>query len=206
MDELFDILWMKIVALVGYGVDFLDLILAPLEILGPAAVIFILVLVTVCLTKVFSRVYTTKRYEKLKREFTHWFNLRQEAMACEDREKGKLLARNIDQGKLNRVYYDFFFEGLLKNILTIYLPVLIMAAYINEAYRPEKLLEKFDRRHVFIFPGTDGDPVIVGALFCYVIMLLATYLAWSLVRRGIRRRKTRETPKKPASTDSANPC
>ena len=41
-------------------------------------------------------------------------NLRQEAMACEDREKGKALARNIDQAQLNKAYYDYFFEGFVK--------------------------------------------------------------------------------------------
>ena len=102
-------------------------------------------------------MYTTKRYEKLKKEFAHWFKLRQEALACEDGEKGKLLARNIDQGKLNKVYYDYFFEGLLKNLLTIYLPVIIMAAYVNEAYQPNRLMAKFGEAYVFRIAGSDGE-------------------------------------------------
>lgn len=188
MDELLDILWSKIVIGVGYAVAFLDMVLAPLENLGPGMVILIVVLVTVCLTKIFSKYYTTKRYERLKSEFTHWFNLRQEALACEDREKGKRMARNIDQGKLNRVYYDYFFEGLLKNILTIYLPVLVMGAYINEAYQPQRLTEKFGQPHIVQFGGSGEDPVVVGALFFYVVLVLATYLLWAILARLIRRR------------------
>ncbi len=188
MDEFLDILWSKIVVGVGTIVAVLDHMLGPMEVMGPAAVIFLLVMVTVCLTKFFNRIYTTKRYESLKKEFTHWFNLRQEALACEDREKGKQLARNIDQGKLNKLYYDYFFEGLLKNILTTYLPVLIVAAYVNEAYRPDQLMAKFGRGYVFQLPASDGDPLIFGALFCYVILLLATYLLWYLARRILGRR------------------
>ena len=196
MDELLDLLWSKIVIGVGHIVDLMNLVLAPLEVLGPAPVILILVLVTVCGTKLFSGVYTTKRYESLKKEFSHWFNLRQEALAVEDREKGKLLAKNIDQGKLNKVYYDYFFEGLLKNLLTIYLPVLIVAAYVNEAYQPNHLMEKFGRNYVFKISSSDGDPIIVGALFCYVIMLLTTYLCWYLVGRATGCKKRKRSEKK----------
>jgi hypothetical protein len=188
MDEFLDIVWSKIVIGVGYVYGLLNHVLEPLEVMGPLPVIILLVLVTVCLTKIFSRVYTTKRYETLKKEFLHWHGLRQEAVACEDREKGKLLARNIDQAKLNKVYYDFFFEGLLKNILTIYLPCLMVAAYVNEAYKPDTLMAKFGKRYVFKLDATDGEPTVIGALFCYVILLLATYLCWYLVGKGLAKK------------------
>lgn len=198
MDDFLDIVWSKIVVGVGHAFAFVNQLLAPLEVMGPLPVIILLVAITVCLTKAFSRVYTTKRYETLKKEFKHYYNLRQEALTCEDREKGRLLAKNIDQGKLNKVYYDFFFEGLLKNILTIYLPCLIVAAYVNEAYKPDNLMAKFGRPYVVQWGASDGEPTVMGALFCYVVLLLTAYLCWPLGRYlagrvvgGKRRRKNR---------------
>jgi hypothetical protein len=181
MDEFLDNLWLLILAGVGHAADFLDAVLAPLHVLGPSIVILILTLFTVCFTKLFGRVYTTRRYRELKEEFTHWFNLRQEALQCEDREKGKLLAKNIDQARLNKVYYDYFFEGLLKNILTTYLPVLIMAAYVNETYQPDQLMTNFGRDYIFKFNTGSGDPVIVGGLFWFIVTLLSTYLTWFVI-------------------------
>jgi hypothetical protein len=192
MDEILDIVWSNIVMGVSHVYGFVNRVLAPLEVMGPLPVIILLVLVTVCLTKIFNSVYTTKRYEALKKEFLHWHGLRREAIACQDREKGKLLARNIDQAKLNKVYYDFFFEGLLKNILTIYLPCLIMAAYVNEAYKPDTLMAKFGRKYIFELNTTDGEPTAIGALFCYVILLLATYLGWYLAGKVIRSKQVRK--------------
>lgn len=189
MDDFLDWVWAKIVLAVGHAYDFVNHLLAPVEVMGPLPVIILLVLVTVCITKLFSRLYTTKRYEALKKEFTHWFNLRQEAMACDDREKGKLLAKNIDQGKLNKVYYDYFFEGFLKNILTIYLPCLIVAAYVNEAYKADNLMIKFGKDHVLTLGASSDDPTRLGAVFCYVILLLTTYLCWYLAGKAIQSRK-----------------
>ncbi len=204
MDELLDIVWTKIVIGVGHAFAFVGQALAPLEIRGPLPVIVFLVLVTVCMTKFLSRIYTTKRYETLKKEFTHWFNLRQEALACEDREKGKLLAKNIDQGKLNKVYYDYFFEGLLKNILTVYLPCLIVAAYVNEAYKPDNLMSKFGKKYVIELSASNGEPTVFGALFCYVVLLLTTYLCWYLIGKAIARRQYRKN-QETSTAKSANP-
>jgi len=183
MEEFLDIIWFKIVGAIGYLVELSDMALAPLNPLGPATIILILALATVCFTKWFSRIYTTRRYETLKKEFTHWFNLRQEALACKDREKGKLLAKNIDQAKLNKVYYDYFFEGFLKNILTTYLPGLIMAAYINESFRSEILMAEFGSPYIFRFAGSGGTPVAIGGLFWFVISLLGTYMAWGIAKK-----------------------
>ena len=118
MDDFLDIVWFKILAITQTVVRAMDMLVSPFNFLGPALVIFMLVFVTVCVTKLFQRFYTTKRYEILKEEFKHWSEVRKKALAVEDREKGKRLARNIDQAQLNKVYYDYFFEGLLKNILT----------------------------------------------------------------------------------------
>ncbi|MEN8243995.1 MAG: hypothetical protein ABFS43_03730 [Thermodesulfobacteriota bacterium] len=188
MDDFLDIVWFKIVEVVKYLAGLMDLVLAPLSPLGPALIILILVFITVCFTKTLSRFYSTKRYRALQKEFNHWFKLRKEAVDSEDREKGKALAKNIDQAKLNKVYYDYFFEGLLKNMLTIYLPVLCMAAYVNEAFRTDRMVEKFGREYVFKFSKPSGEPVLVGALFWFVVSLLMVYLVWFLVVRYIKNR------------------
>ena len=190
MEDMLDIVWLKIVAAVSYLTGLMDVVLSPLYPLGPAWVILILVFVTVCITKTFSRYYTTKRYIALEKEFRHWYNLRREALSCEDPEKGKVLAKNIDQAKLNKVYYDYFFEGLLKNILTTYLPILCMAAYVNEAFRKDRLVEKFGREYVFSFSGSGGEPVVVGALFWFVVALLAIYLIWYIIAKKLRKKAT----------------
>ena len=183
MDEFLDIVWFKIMDIVQVLIRGMDVVVAPFNLLGPAAVIFMLVFFTVCLTKIFKRVYTTKRYQTLKKEFEHWSELRKEAAKIEDLEKGKRLARNIDQAKLNKVYYDYFFEGLLNSVLTTILPVLLMAAYVNEAYNPEKLLKLFGRSHVFSIPGSGGSTILVGALFWFVLSLILIHILWAIGKR-----------------------
>jgi len=188
MDEILDIVWLKIVDLVLLVVSGMDIVVGPFNILGPAAVIFLLTFLTVCLTKLFKRVYTTKRYQTLKKEFEHWSEVRKAAMNIDDPEKAKRMARNIDQAKLNKVYYDYFFEGLLNNVLTTILPILLMAAYVNEAYNPEKLQKLFGRSHVFSIPGIGDDPILVGALFWYVLSLILVHILWAVARRAFKKK------------------
>ena len=192
MDEILDIVWLKIVDLVLLVVRGMDMVVAPFNILGPAAVIFLLTFLTVCLTKLFKRVYTTKRYQILKKEFEHWSELRKQAVKIGDREKGNRMARNIDQAKLNKVYYDYFFEGLLNNVLTTILPVLLMAAYVNEAYNPERLLKLFGRSHVLGIPKSGGDPILVGALFWYVLSLILVHVLWAIGKRLFKKKAKEE--------------
>jgi len=189
MDHYLDTIWLKIVAGVQALVRLMDALVSPLHLLGPTVIIFLLVFVTVCLTKLFKRLYTTQRYRALKKEFNHWSNVRKAAMNIEDREKGKVLAKNIDQAKLNKVYYDYFFEGFLNNILTTVLPILLMAAYINESYNPDKLSDRFGRSYLFKTPGWFGDPTPVGALLWFVVSLLAVHLLWMIARRLMKRDK-----------------
>jgi hypothetical protein len=186
MDEILDIVWLKIVDLVLLVVRGMDIVVAPFNVLGPAAVIFLLTLLIVCLTKLFKRAYTTKRFQVLKKEFEHWSKVRKAAMNIEDPEKGKRMARNIDQAKLNKVYYDYFFEGFLNNILTTILPIFLMAAYVNETYNPEKLQKLFGRSHVFGIPGTGDDPILVGALFWYVLSLILVHILWAVGKRALK--------------------
>ncbi len=183
MEELLDSLWFKIMDLIHYFVCFLDYIFAPLNFLGPVFAISTIAFITVAITKILTIVFKTKRYEALKKDFKHWYNIRQEAMKCEDPEKGKLLARNIDQVKLNKVYYDFFFEGFMIGIITKYLPILIFAAYVNEAYRTENLIKVFGREYVFKFAGSGPKPVLVGGVFWFIVSILLIYLCWFLIKR-----------------------
>ena len=178
MEDVFDIVWLKILVLIHTFVKGLDFIFAPLNPLGPAVVILVIVLLTVAATKFLSKIYKTKRYLKLQKEFQYWYNLRNEALTCKDPEKGKALAKNIDQAKLNKVYYDFFFEGLLNSIPTKYLPILIMIAYVNEAFKSEKLLKIFGKEYIFKFINIDGNVIKIGAVFWFVLSMLLVYLVW----------------------------
>jgi len=190
MDEWMDRVWDAIVAFVVRIALMLDQILAPLnDRLGPALVILLLVVLLVALTKFLGNVYHTKRYVELKKNYEHWYTLRQEAMACEDREKAKALARNIDQAQLNKAYYDYFFEGFLKSIATAILPILFFAAYVNHAYEPEKLLEQIGRKTIFSFSRTNGEPIAVSAFFWFVICLILVHLTWFVVAAVVKKRR-----------------
>ncbi|MBW2602989.1 MAG: hypothetical protein JRE28_01565 [Deltaproteobacteria bacterium] len=183
MEDVFDILWLKILVLIHTSVKGLDFLFAPLNPLGPAVVILVIVLLTVASTKFLSKIYKTKRYLKLQKEFQHWYNLRNEALTCKDPEKGKALAKNIDQARLNKVYYDYFFEGLLNSIPTKYLPILLMLAYVNEAFKSDRLLETFGRDYIFKFANFDGNVINISAVFWFVLSMLLVYLIWFLVEK-----------------------
>ena len=189
MEDALDTLWLKIVAGVHYIKTFLDIIFAPLNALGPIFAIFIIALVTVLIAKFLTKHFKTERYKKLQKEFVHYYNLRQEALKCEDREKGKLLAKNIDQAELNKVYYNYFFEGFLNGLLTKYLPIFSFLAYVNEAYRPKNLLKLFGREYVFKFGHAGGEGIYVGALFWFILSIVMIYLGWFLIRRLLTKRR-----------------
>jgi len=108
-------------------------------------------------------------------------------MAGEDREKGKALAKNIDQAELNKAYYDYFFEGFLKNMLTTILPLLLTAAYVATAYKPENLLKTFGQPHIFRFADIGGKPVVISAFFWFVISLLVVHILWFIGGRVYKR-------------------
>jgi len=183
MEEFLDIIWLKVLVFIQYAITCFDYILVPLNFFGPGVVILAVVFVTVGATKYFSKIYKTKRYVELEKEFNYWFNIRKEALTCEDAEKGKKLAKNIDQAKLNKVYYDYFFEGLLSSLLTKYLPIFIMLAYVNNAYTPDKLLKNFGREYIFKFVNYDGEAILVGAVFWFVLSMLLVYMAWFVVEK-----------------------
>ena len=195
MDKFLDMVWDKIIDGCENIAAMLDAILSPLNHhLGPAIVIVILVVLLVAFTKLLGKVYNTRRYSELKENYEQWFELRKEAMACEDREKGKALARNIDQAQLNKAYYDYFFEGFLKSIITSILPILLTAAYVNRAYSPENLIQHVGQEYIFKFSRSGNDPVIISSFFWFVISLFLVYLAWFVA--GIIIKKGYHKPEK----------
>lgn len=182
-----DALWYWIVEMVGRIESGLNFLFAPLNALGPTAAVFCIAALTVAVCKFFSR-FKTRRYKRLKEEFHYWFDLKQEALKLRDEEpeKAERMAREIDRSTLNKVYYDFFIEGFLLNLATVYLPVLCMAAYVNEAYRPERLRELFGRAYLFEAPWPGSGPVQVGSVFWFVFSLLLVYAFWKLAARLLR--------------------
>lgn len=180
MDKFLDMLWMQ----VEFGLESiataLDTLLNPVEVLGPAGVVLILALATTGITKVLSKAYRTRRHKHLKEEFLHWQSVRQAAMATEDREKGKAMAKNIDQAKLNQVYYDYFFEGLMKSLVTTILPALLVVAYLSRTYTRESLEARFGSQWIFTL-GNGPDAFHIGTLLWYLICMPASFVLFVLV-------------------------
>ena len=200
MNSLLDTIWEKIAAGFIVVADGFDALLAAFHFLGPAMIIFLLAVLTVLVTKGLNRIIITKRFVRLEKEYKHWYNLRQTAINCEDREKGKALAKNIDQAELNRAYYDYFFEGMLLGLARKIIPISFILAYINEYYRPERLVELFGQSAIFKFESSAGEPVVIGSVFWYIISLLIVYLAWSIIKRCVSRfKKIAASTAEPAS-------
>lgn len=184
MENFLNIVWDNLYTTVLLMTGRLDQLLLPVhEYFGPAAVIIPLAVITVCITKYMNRKFRTKRHKRLEEDFHYWLSVRHEAMQCEDRDKGKRLARNIDQAKLNRSYYDYFFEGLLLSLFNTYLPVLMVLSYVNRFYRPGRLLELTGKEYVFRFGSSSGEPILIGSIFLYLCALFSTYLLWIGVKK-----------------------
>jgi len=186
MDNILDIIWFKIVAGIQLLKALLDIVFGPLNALGPAVAILAIALIAVVFTKFLSRIFKTRRYKELRKDFLYWLNIRQEAMKCEDREKAKRLAKNIDQAKLNKAYYDYFFEGLLNNIVTKYLPILLLLAYVNETYQPTNLLKLFGREYVFKLGHAGENTLFVGSIFWFMISIVLIYLGIFMFQKALK--------------------
>jgi len=186
MDEFLDQAWIWI----WNGLESLargaDALVAPIEALGPAWSILVMALVTVGITRVLKRVFTTRRHAELEAEFRHWQGVREEAMKAEDREKGKALAKNIDQAELNKAYYDYFFEGFMTHLFTTVLPILLTLAYLSRTYTKEGLLAKFGR--AWIFSIGQADPFYMGTLFWYIICILLSMTGYALAARVFKKK------------------
>lgn len=187
MEDFLDVVWEYIAAFFVYVGDGGYALLDYFHFLGPAIVISCLALLTVLVTRILSRFITTRRYMELEKEYLHWYQLRQEAMKCEDGDKGRRMARNIDKAELNRAYYDYFFEGLLLGIIRRILPIFLMFAFVNEYYKPTMLLETFGRDYVMRLVASDASVTLVGAPFWFFCSLLVGYLLLAMAGFWFRR-------------------
>ena len=186
MDAFMDMLWDHIMAMIQHGAGLLDRVLMPLHPLGPVFILTVLALLTVLTTKLLGRFLVTRRYMELEKEFNHWFKVREEALRADDNpEKARRLARNIDQGKLNQLYWDYFLEGLLLGLVRNVLPIFIMVAYVNEAFRAEELQRLFGRSYLFALSTSSGKQLLVGSIFYYVVILIILYVSWAFLARLI---------------------
>ena len=193
MEHFLDILWEYIYSAILAVTGFTDSLLTPIHnATGPAFVLILLAFLTVCLTKFLSKHCRTKRHVKLEEDFHHWLGVREEAMRCEDREKGSRMARNIDQAKLNRCYYDYFLEGLLLGFATTYFPIFMMMSYVNSYYRPERLLEISGKEYVVQLGSTGGEPLLIGSIFFYFVALISFYLSWAILKKVFERQRQKQ--------------
>jgi len=183
MDDFLDRVWDLIEVFLNSTVVFLDAVFSPLEILGPAVVIFFLAFLVVIFTRIIGKLYVTKRYSQLEKEFKHWQGVREEAMKHPDREKGKTLAKNVDQAELNKAYYDYFFEGLLKHFIVNVLPILLMVSYITKVYTPQNLLKRFGEEYIFSFSFGSSSPINVSSMLWFVICLILSYILFAALKK-----------------------
>ncbi|AGF79179.1 hypothetical protein UWK_02643 [Desulfocapsa sulfexigens DSM 10523] len=190
MERFLDIMWEYIYSAILSFAAMVDNLLSPIHNLtGPAFILVLLALTTVFSTKFLGKKCRTKRHIMLEEEFNYWLGVREEAMRCEDREKGSRMAKNIDQAKLNRAYYDYFLEGLLMSFATMYLPILMVLSYVNAYYRPERLMELTGREYIVQFGSSSGDPVFIGSLFFYLVSLVSSYIGWTFLKKAIERHR-----------------
>ena len=193
MDAILDKIWFGIMDFVALVVKGMDYVFSPLNALGPAGAVFCLAVITLLIIKFLGPKVTTKRYQKLQEDFLKWKELREEAMRWDDRERGKRLARNIDQAGLNRVYYEYFFEGFMLGMVGKYLPFLIMLGYVNQAFSRANLKAKFGVEYLFRLGfGPEAQPV--GPIFCFVVSFLLLLVAWSVAARLLKKRRQGQRP------------
>lgn len=193
MDAVLDTIWEYLAAGFAFLADSFYAFLQNFHFLGPVVLIFLLALGTIGAIKVLTRLITTKRYAELEKTFNYWSALRDEAMRSEDYEKGKRMARNIDKAELNKAYYDYFFEGFMLGIARKIIPIFFMFAFINEYYRTENLTPLFGRDFVLKLQTTGGEPILVGAVFWYIISLFLGFLVWFAAGKIIQGRKPGKT-------------
>ena len=182
MNDVMDRIWGFIEAFLNNAVVFLDTTLAPLEILGPGVVIFVLAFLVVIFTRIIAQFYVTQRSVTLEKEFRHWQGIREEAMKHPDREKGKALAKNVDQAELNKAYYDYFFEGMLKHFIVNVLPILLMVSYVTKVYTPQTLLQRFGERCIFSFSLGSSSQVNVSSMLWLVICFVLSFILFAVLK------------------------
>ena len=83
----------------------------------------------------------------------------------------------------------------MNSLLTKYLPIFSFLAYVNKAYSSSNLLSLSGREYIFTFNGLDGQPLVIGAAFWFVLSILLVYLGWFIVKRIYSRHITGENNK-----------
>ncbi|MGM0451939.1 MAG: hypothetical protein ACQERN_02085 [Thermodesulfobacteriota bacterium] len=186
-----DTLWMLIFSAIQYIQAGIYAATSPLHVFGPAATIAAIAVATAMAARTLTRRFKTKRYRELKREFEYWFAIKQEVTRLEDAdfETARQMGKTIDSGQLNKAYYDFFFEGLLNNLLTLYMPVFSLLVYVNYTYRPEVLERLFGQAYLFELAWVNGQQYQIGAVFWFVACVFVTYLTAVIVSGVVSHRK-----------------
>lgn len=193
-----DTLWMIIFSAIQHIQAAIYAVTSPLHVFGPAVTVAAIAVVTAVAARGLTVKFKTRRYQMLKQEFEYWFAVKQEAARVKDAdpETAKQLGKTIDSGQLNKAYYDFFFEGLLNNLLTLYMPVFSMLVYVNYTYRPALLEQFFGRAYLFELTWVNGRQYEIGAVFWFVLCVFVTYLAAVTLCSVLNRnRQTRRQPK-----------
>ena len=72
--------------------------------------------------------------------------------------------------------WRYFFEGFMLSLASKFLPILVLLAYVNEAYQPNNLLKLFGREYIFKFGGGNAEATPVGAVFWFVVSMVLIYL------------------------------
>ncbi len=187
MYDFMDRVWDPIEVFLTNTVVFLDALFSPLETFGPGFVIFVLAFLVVVFTRILAQFYVTKRYILLEKQYHHWQGVREEALKHPDREKGKALAKNIDQAELNKAYYDYFFEGLLKHFIVNVLPILLVVSYVTTVYKPANLLERFGKQWVFSLSFGSSSTVNVSSMLWFVVCILLSYIIFAILKKVIKK-------------------
>lgn len=190
MNNFLDTVWEQIETMLSTVVSFMDSMISFIEFLGPGKVIFLLAFSAVAVTRILNKLYVTKRYAMLKQEFEHWKGVRELALSLnqDNREKGKSLAKNIDQAKLNQTYYDYFFEGLLKNLVTTVLPVLLMVSYVTKTYTPDTLMQRFGSKWVFSLFNGSAFELNISSFLWFVVCLILSYILYMVIKKTFQHR------------------
>ncbi len=183
-DAMLDWLWLLIVSFFTTASEAFFTFTSLFHPYGAVITISAIAFQGVCITKLLNRVIITRRYKELEKEFTYWHTLRQEAMHCEDVIKGRRMAQNIDQAKLNKAYYDYFFEGFLLGMARKVIPLFFLFAFVNEMYRPQQMVAIFGRNYVLAVGGE--EPLLIGAVLWFFLSLLGGYLFFSVVANFFR--------------------
>ncbi len=184
-----DQLWTLVLGGLHHIQAALFFLFSPLHGFGPGATIAVIAGLTVLFARTFTRRFKTRRYRELEQEFRYWYAVKQEAVKLRDEnpEKARQLGVNIDKGKLNEVYYNYFFEGMLNNLLTMYIPIVSMLGFVNDTYRPEVLNALFGQPHLFMLPWINGRSYPVGAAFWFVTCVAAAYLAFFAIGLAVKK-------------------